>query len=170
MHLLKNSPAVVREDEIIWREEGCTDNDDTRITHSPFQKPCCCSSYDVDLGRTLKLPIKYKAKDSRGHCSPIPDRPAHLAAECRPGTPDDEIENKASTSNQFGSEFGYQVVQHLRIVRKDCVTSSATIREQELLDSLLLLHHMGIPPCISSDAVHFSIGRSQQADTRKGMW
>ncbi|KAI4330150.1 hypothetical protein MLD38_028453 [Melastoma candidum] len=159
-HLSKSNPVNGREDEIIRWEEGCMDDNDFRVTHSTFQKPCCCSNYDIDCGKASRVPIRYRAKGLRGHCSPIPDRSAHVAAECSAGSLNDEIADKASTSDQSNPEFSYRLMQHLRTVAKDCSISSATIREEELLDSLLLLYHMGLAPNFKQ-ASHYASHQSQ---------
>ncbi|XP_010261124.1 PREDICTED: E3 ubiquitin-protein ligase RKP isoform X2 [Nelumbo nucifera] len=145
-HLLRSHPVNDEEAEEIQWEEGCVDDEETRVTHSTTQKPCCCSSCDVDFTRVMKDPIRYTAKCFRGHCSPIPERSAHVAAECSAGSLTDEIVDKPSSSDQPESEFGYQTVQHLRIVPRMSNPPSAILREVELLDAMLLLYHLGLTP------------------------
>ncbi|KAI4325890.1 hypothetical protein MLD38_031254 [Melastoma candidum] len=136
------------------------DDDDSRVTHSTPHKPCLCSNYDIDWGRASKVPIRYRAKGLPGHCSPIPDKSAHVAAECIAGSLNDEIVDKASSSDQSNPEFSYWLMKHLGTVPKDCNISSATIREEELLDSLLLLYHMGLAPNFKQ-ASHYASHQSQ---------
>jgi Kip1 ubiquitination-promoting complex protein 1 len=145
-HLLKSNPANNEEAEVIRWEEGCMDDEETRVTHSTRQKPCCCSSssYD-DLTRISKDPVRYTSKSS-GHCNHIPERSAHVAAECSAGSLNDEIANKPSSNDQSESEFGYLPVQHVMNVPRESNMSSATLREEELLDALLLLYHIGLAP------------------------
>ncbi|KAI3431099.1 uncharacterized protein J3R85_008020 [Psidium guajava] len=145
-HLSKSHPIYDQEAEVVRWEEGCMDDQETRITHSTIQKPCCCSSYDVDYGRMSKWPIRYRMKGSRGHCSSIPERSAHVAAECSAGSLNDEIAEKPSTSDQTEPEFGYRPVHNVRSLPIECSLSSATVIEEELLDALLLLYHIGLAP------------------------
>ncbi|KAJ7956899.1 E3 ubiquitin-protein ligase RKP [Quillaja saponaria] len=145
-HLSKLHPTIDQEAEVIRWEEGCMDDEETRVTHSTRQKPCCCSSYDADLTRISKDPIKYKAKGSRGHCSSIPDRSTHVAAECSAGSLNDDMTDKPSSSDQSESEYGYLQVHPLKTVPKENNMSSATLREEELLDALLWLYNVGVAP------------------------
>lgn len=158
-HLSKSHPVYDQEAEVVRWEEGCMDDQETRITHSTIQKPCCCSSYDVDYGSMSKCPIRYRIKGSRVHCSSIPERSAHVAAECSAGSLNDQIAEKPSTSDQTEPEFGYRPVQNIRSLPIECSMSSATVREEELLDALLLLYHIGLAP-------NFKQVRTQLLDRR----
>lgn len=156
-HLLKSNPVNDEEAEVIRWEEGCMDDEENRVTHSTRQKPCCCSSSSHDdLTRILKDPIRYPAKSSPGHCNHIPDRSAHVAAEYSAGSLNDDITNKPSSSDQSESEFGYRPVQHLMNVPRETNMSSATLREEELLDALLLLYHIGLAPNFKQASYYMS--------------
>ncbi|KAL2907202.1 E3 ubiquitin-protein ligase RKP [Bienertia sinuspersici] len=135
-----------RESEVVSWEEGCMDDDDAKVTHFTRQKPCCCSSYDIDFSRISRDPIRFRAKGSRGHASSIPERSAHVAAECSAGSLNEEITDKPSSSEHPHSQFGYRPVQHSRTVPEGSDNSSATLREEELLDVMLLLYHTGVAP------------------------
>ncbi|XP_021803833.1 E3 ubiquitin-protein ligase RKP-like, partial [Prunus avium] len=145
-HLSKSNPVNDEEAEVIRWEEGCMDDEETGVTHSSTKKPCCCSCYNDDFTRISKYPIRYTAKGSHVHCSPIPERSAHVATECSTGNLNDELADKPSSSYQSESEFSYCPVQQLRFVPRENNMSSATLREEELLDVLLLLYHIGLAP------------------------
>lgn len=145
-HLSKLHAAIDHEMELVQWDEGCMDNEDIRVTHSTRQKPCCCSSYDSEFSRNLKIPAKYMSKGSRGHCSAIPERPTHVAAECSDGSLNDEITDKPSSSDQSEPEYGYRQVHHMKSVPKDTNMSTATLQEEELLDAVLWLYHAGLAP------------------------
>ncbi|XP_057495256.1 retrovirus-related Pol polyprotein from transposon TNT 1-94 isoform X3 [Actinidia eriantha] len=145
-HLAKSHPVHDDQEELIQWEEGCMDEEEIRVTHSTRQKPCCCSSSDVDFSRISKKPIRYTARGSQVHCSSIPERSAHVATECSNGNLNDEITDKPSTSGQSESEFGYLPVQQMRIIPTGSNLSSATLKEEELLDAMLLLYHLGPAP------------------------
>ncbi|KAH7565886.1 hypothetical protein JRO89_XS08G0031300 [Xanthoceras sorbifolium] len=155
-HLSKSHPVCDQNAEVIRWEEGCMDDEETRVTHLTEQKPCCCSSYDADFTRSLKYPIRCTAKGSRGHCSAVPERSAHVAAECSAGSLNDEIADKPSSSDQSESDFGYCPVRHTRTVPRDSNMSAATLREEELLDALLLLYHIGLAPNFKQASYYMS--------------
>ncbi|KAI3842213.1 hypothetical protein MKW98_026003 [Papaver atlanticum] len=144
-HLLKSDPVTDEEGVIQW-EEGCMDDEETITTHSTRQKPCCCSSSDADFTKASKDLIRSAAKGSRGHCSTIPERSAHVSAECSSGSLNDDLVDKPSTSDQSESEYGYRPMQQLRSVPKASHLSTATLSEEELFDALLLLYHLGLAP------------------------
>ncbi|KAM5577439.1 E3 ubiquitin-protein ligase RKP [Rosa sericea] len=145
-HLSKSHPVDDQEAEDIRWEEGCMDDEETRVTHLSTRKPCCCSSYDEDFTRISKNPIRYTAKGSRAHCSPMPERSSHVTTECSAGSLSDDIADKPSSSYQSESDFSYCPVQHTSFVPREGIMSSATLREEELLDVLLLLYHIGLAP------------------------
>lgn len=144
-HLSKLHPVDNQVEELIRWEEGCMDDNNSRVTHLTLLKPCCCSSNNVDHTRSSKNPIRYKSRGSYGHAGPNPERSAHVATECSAGNLN-EIADKPSTSDESEPEFGYRPMQHIRTVPRDCNISSATIMEEELLDALLLLYHVGLAP------------------------
>nr|GMC63097.1 E3 ubiquitin-protein ligase RKP [Ipomoea batatas] len=148
VHLTKSHPINGDQDEEVVRwEEGCTDDEEARVTHLSKNKPCCCSTYVTDFPRSSKDPVRHVPKGSRGpHCSSIPERSSHLAAECSAGSLNDEIPDKPSTSDQPVSEFGFRPMQQMRIVSRENNLSSATLKEEELLDAMLLLYHLGLAP------------------------
>ncbi|KAI5582324.1 hypothetical protein BDE02_07G078500 [Populus trichocarpa] len=155
-HISKSHPAHDQEAEVIQWEEGCMDDEETRVTHKTTPKPCCCSSYEIELSKISKHQIRYNTKDSRVHCSGIPDRSAYVAAECSEGSLNDEIADKPSTSDQSESDCGYCPVRDIRIVHRESDMSSATLREEELLDTLLLLYHIGVAPKFKQASYYMS--------------
>ncbi|XP_060185646.1 E3 ubiquitin-protein ligase RKP [Lycium barbarum] len=146
-HLAKSHPmSSEQHEEVIRWEEGCMDDEEDRVTHLSKQKPCCCSTYDADFTRISKDPIRHMTKGSRGHCSSIRERSAHVAAECSTSSLNDDIADKPSTSDQSESEYGFRPMQQMRYVPRENNVSSATLKEEELLDTMLLLYHLGLAP------------------------
>ncbi|KAK4485968.1 hypothetical protein RD792_008622 [Penstemon davidsonii] len=145
-HLLKSNPVNGDQEEVIRWEEGCMDDEETRVAHLSRQKPCCCSSYDINSTRNSKDPIRYLAKGSRGSCNSIAERSAHVSAECNASDLNDDIADKPSTSDHSESEYPFRPMQQLRILPRDSTFSSATLKEEELLDAMLLLYHLGLAP------------------------
>ncbi|KAL6992207.1 RING-type E3 ubiquitin transferase [Sarracenia purpurea var. burkii] len=62
------------------------------------------------------------------------------------GSLNDEIADKPSTSDRPESEFSYRPVQQMRVVSMESNVSSAMLKEEELLDAMLLLYHLGLAP------------------------
>ncbi|KAF9609879.1 hypothetical protein IFM89_018964, partial [Coptis chinensis] len=145
-HLLKAHPLDDEEREVIQWEEGCVDNEEAHVTHSSREKPCCCSSSDVDFLSISSDQIRYSAKGSRVHGNSIPERSAHVSTDCSNGSLNDEIVDKPSSSDRADSEFNYRLVQHLRSVPRASHLTSETLVEEELLDAMLLLYHLGLAP------------------------
>lgn len=143
-HLSKLHPAIDHETEVVRWEEGCTDDEECKIAHASRLKPCCCSNYDADFSRILKDPIRYMAKGSRGHCSSIPERSAHVAAECSDRSLDDEITDKPSSSDQSETEYSFHRVHPMKTIPKESNISTVMLQEEELLDMLLWLYHVGL--------------------------
>ncbi|EPS62941.1 hypothetical protein M569_11847, partial [Genlisea aurea] len=147
-HLSKLNPAGEEEEIIRW-EEASMDDEETRVTHLSRQKPCCCYSYDSDLSKiSSKDNERYFSKRYNGSCSNIPETSSHVPAECSSSSISDEIVDKPSTSGQPDSEYTFRTAQqHFRIFPRDNVlTSATTLNEEELLDAMLLLYHLGIAP------------------------
>ncbi|XP_068638077.1 E3 ubiquitin-protein ligase RKP-like [Aristolochia californica] len=143
-HLSKCYPVNGKEDEVVQWDESGIDDGDAKVTHSTRQKPCCCSTSDIDFGRFSKGPIQSITKGSRTHCNPVSERSSRLVAECSTGSLNDEIVDKPSTSDQSESDFGYRSMQNMRSLPSTSHFSSTTLREEELLDSMLLLYHLGL--------------------------
>ncbi|KAL6223019.1 hypothetical protein ACLB2K_006409 [Fragaria x ananassa] len=76
----------------------------------------------------------------------MPERSSHVTTECSAGSLSDDIADKPSSSYQSESDFSYCPVQHTSFIPREGVMSSATLREEELLDVLLLLYHIGLAP------------------------
>ncbi|XP_051140368.1 E3 ubiquitin-protein ligase RKP [Andrographis paniculata] len=146
-HLSKfNSFDEEEEEEIIRWEEGCMDDEEMRVTHFGRQKPCCCFTDDGDSSKIFEDRIRCMTKGSQGSCSSIPDKSTHVTSECSAANLNDEIVDKPSTSDHSESEFAFRPMQQLRIVPKENAFSSATLEEEELLDTMLLLYHLGLAP------------------------
>ncbi|PWA96579.1 B30.2/SPRY domain-containing protein [Artemisia annua] len=156
-HLANCHPVNLEpEAEVVRWEEGCVDDEETRITHADIRKPCCCLSLDVNFTRISKSPFRCTTRASQSHCNSIPERSAQVAAECSAGNINDEIADKPSTSDQSDSEFGYRSVQHVRVVALESTSSSSTLVEEELLDAMLLLYHLGLAPNFKQASAYMS--------------
>ncbi|PKA56782.1 E3 ubiquitin-protein ligase RKP [Apostasia shenzhenica] len=143
-HLLKSHPVC--DEKVVWWDEGCMDNDDDSwITHSTRQKPCCCfSTSDVGSFRTARDNVRYLARTSKGMFTPIPDR--SFTAECTAGSLSNVIVGKPSSSDRSEEEFGCEPLQHMGNEPVACELTLDVLREEELLDVMLFLYHLGVTP------------------------
>ena len=142
------------EDEVQW-DEGCMNDEETRVTHTTVQKPCCCSVTDASIDLRYKESARYVPSTSKVPCKPMPERTAHVAAECSGRSLSDEIEDKPSTSTQSEIEYGYQALHNLESMPMTTQSSSEALKEEELLDLMLLLYHLGISPNFRQASVFF---------------
>lgn len=142
-HLLKSNP-IDDEEKVMWWDEGYLDDHDTRITHSTRQKPCCCSSSEADIFRSSKDNVKCLGRSSKGPCTSIPERSVN--AECAAGSLNDGIVDKPSSSDPTESNFGYQNLQNLGSELTVNTSSLDVLREEEMLDIMLFLYHLGVAP------------------------
>ncbi|XP_072990880.1 E3 ubiquitin-protein ligase RKP [Typha latifolia] len=144
-HLLKSQPVNNAVTSVQW-EEGCMDDGGKKITHSTIEKPCCCSTSDVDLLQSSTDNARFTAKRSKGPCKSMPESSAHVAAECSASSLSDEIVDKPSSSDQTETDFGFQSLHNLASVSMMNQLSSEALKEEELLDIMLLLYHLGVAP------------------------
>lgn len=145
-HLLKSHPVANEDMEDVWWDEGSIDEDDAKVTHSTLQKPCCCSDFDMDSVRAQIDNVRSSSRSSKGPSSSISERSANVAAECASSTLTEEIEDKPSSSDRSETDFECQLLQHLMDAPLTSQLSSDALREEELLDFMLLLYHLGVAP------------------------
>lgn len=166
------SPSILMHHQIIdvedvqW-DEGCMNDEETRVTHSTLQKPCCCSVTDATIGLRYKESAKYVPSTSKGPCKSMPERPAHVTSECSDRSLTDEIEDKPSTSTQSEIEYGYQALHNLESMPMATQSSFEALKEEELLDVMLLLYHLGISPNFRQASVLFCKHTSTHVCCRK---
>lgn len=145
-HLLKSHPiSNVELKDVRW-DEGSVDDDNARVTHSTVQKPCCCSDSDMDYVKTSIDSSRSSGRSSKGPSSSISERSDNVAAECSTRTLGEEIEDKPSPSDLSEADFECQLLQHLLDAPMTNQSSSDALREEELLDFMLLLYHLGVAP------------------------
>ncbi|GAB2279360.1 hypothetical protein Dimus_014002 [Dionaea muscipula] len=155
-HLVKAHKMHDMEAEVVSWEEGCMDDEESKVAHFSREKPCCCSCFDFDLTSIYVDRTKFSFKASRGHNTTVPERSAHVAADCNAGGLSDEIAAKASSSDHSYSQFDYRSVQQTRIVSSETKFSSAMLGEEELLDAMLLLYHIGVAPNLKKASTYMS--------------
>lgn len=156
--LLKSHKFTGKElNEVEW-EEGFMENDDSRVTHSSANKPCCCSPSEDDWVQTSRESMRYvggatSGTSSKAACKVMPDQPQSVvAAECSTRGLSDEIEDdKPSSSDGSRGGFAYQSLNGLgsgATVTNQSFSggSSEALGEEELLDVMLLLYHMVVAP------------------------
>ncbi|KAL9254413.1 E3 ubiquitin-protein ligase RKP-like protein [Drosera capensis] len=151
-HLAKAHPVYDKEEEVLSWEEGCMDDEESKVTHFTRRKPCCCSCNVSDPAKIYCDPTKPSLKGSRGHTTSAPESSSH----CTSGNLNDEIIDKPSSSDHSYSRAEYRPVQHIRIVPTETMFSSAMLGEEELLDAMLLLYHIGVAPSLKKASTYLS--------------
>lgn len=131
--------------EVQWIE-GCMDDEETTVTHSTIQKPCCCSSSDVDDIQTVEDSIGYTSRGLKGFCIPISERSLNVVTLCNSRSLGDEIVDKPSSSNQSDVDTGCRSLPCPESIATTSELSLEVLREEELLDMMLFLYHLGVAP------------------------
>lgn len=166
-YLLKCQPVFDKESELVNWNEGFMDSDEMKITHSTQQKPCCCSyaDLDLDLDKQSKDPFKRPSTSSNSRAGSISVRTSHVEAECSTGNLNDDIVDKPGTSEQSEVVCRYRQMQKLSCVPSNCNFSAGTLSEEELLDAMLSLYHLGMAPNfkqVGADFCYFASVGSQK--------
>eukprot|EP00252_Welwitschia_mirabilis_P001548 TRINITY_DN11422_c0_g1_i1.p1 TRINITY_DN11422_c0_g1~~TRINITY_DN11422_c0_g1_i1.p1 ORF type:complete len:749 (-),score=140.82 TRINITY_DN11422_c0_g1_i1:63-2258(-) len=155
-HLLKTHPISDDDLEEIQWDEALMEREENTITHSSRQKPCCCSCASSSCSSSGKNLVKSTSKCSSSHHNTMTDRAA-INRDCTSRSFANEVEDKASTSEQSHSEFFYQPVQ-MREASGPTLTqmSSGSLREEELFDMMVLLYHLGLVPNFKQASYYMS--------------
>ncbi|XP_078432636.1 E3 ubiquitin-protein ligase RKP isoform X2 [Wolffia australiana] len=144
-HLKKAHPVTVEASEDITWEEGCLDVEETKVSHAGAEKPCCCccSGSNGELMKTLSpggYPVVTEHQQSPG-CGDIGER---SSADCSAGALNDEIVEKPQGHDQATAIPGYRPLQRLDSLPSTSHSSLGVLKEDELLDVLLLLFHLDV--------------------------
>jgi Kip1 ubiquitination-promoting complex protein 1 len=133
-------------DTIVW-EEGCMEEEsDRKVTHLGKQKPGCCSG---TLGSSVscnKESVRVLNKGYNIHVSSVSEnsgtsRPEHSRRNCT-----EDEEEKPSSSGRVDLIFRSPPYYDSRNRSISKAFSSDTVREEELLDIMVLLYHLGVAP------------------------
>lgn len=156
-HLLKTHP-IANEDfeEITWNESDM-DVEESNITHSTRQKPCCCSGAAASLSSSGKNLVKFVNRCSSSHGNAIPERPTNVSTECTSSSYGNEIVDKPSSSEQTNSDLRYQPIQQQKNAgSRSTQVISGALREEELFDTMVLLYHLGLAPNFKQASYYMS--------------
>ncbi|KAG0626698.1 hypothetical protein M758_2G144800 [Ceratodon purpureus] len=149
-HLVKTFPVGLDVPDVEW-EESCMDEGDNVVRHGGKLKPACCSDLTLSgLVSDSKSPVRPPSKIvavstssgvSERASSPISSnytsgRSCEGCVEDKPsssGRVDMSLEG-GPVSRSYSKGQGFKPIKEL----------SEAIREEELLDSMLLLYHLGL--------------------------
>ncbi|BBN14829.1 Kip1 ubiquitination-promoting complex protein 1 [Marchantia polymorpha subsp. ruderalis] len=145
-HLSKTLP-VSSEDyaEVEW-EESDMDDGGTVVKHGGKCKPACC----LDLASNASTHCEMKGnveKCATRQSTSVSERSNSISSECSNRHCDDMEEDKPSSSGRVDALLSRRyspVRKNERIGFKTIKDLSEAIREEELLDMLVLLYHLGL--------------------------
>ncbi|KAJ3673347.1 hypothetical protein LUZ60_006721 [Juncus effusus] len=156
-------------ESVQWDEESRMDSDEFRVTHSSSQKPCCCEEFRVGYAQTSKDSLRYGTGTGTGTSSKKPnnstvqlDRSQKDVAECSSSSLSEEIRSEKRESNTGELEGGF-AYQSLRVGtgtgagQMGSDGSSEALGEEELLDLMMLLYHMGVAPSFRQAFYYMSL-------------
>ncbi|KAL3692194.1 hypothetical protein R1sor_005845 [Riccia sorocarpa] len=145
-HLTKALPVSTEDYADVEWEESEMDDGKTVVKHGGRCKPACC----LDLGFTTSTHVEMKSPVEKGpvaQSSSVSERSNAINSECSSSHCDDMEEDKPSSSGRVDTLLS----RRLSPVRKNERTGfkaikdlSEAIREEELLDMLVLLYHLGL--------------------------
>lgn len=148
-HLVKTFPVGLDVPDVEW-EESCMDEGENVVRHGGKLKPACCS--DATLGGLVndsKSPVRAASKmvaaSSAGAVSERASSP--ISSNYTSGRScDGGVEDKPSSSGRvdMSLEGGPVSRSYKRQGFKPITELSEAIREEELLDIMLLLYHLGL--------------------------
>lgn len=149
-HLVKTFAVGLDVPDVEW-EESCMDEGDTVVRHGGKLKPACCSDVTLsglasDSKSPVRAPSKMAAVSTSGGVSERASSP--ISSNYTSGRSCDGcVEDKPSSSGRvdmvleggpvsrsYNKRQGFEPIKEL----------SEAIREEELLDIMLLLYHLGL--------------------------
>uniref|UniRef100_A0A7I4BXX7 RING-type E3 ubiquitin transferase n=1 Tax=Physcomitrium patens TaxID=3218 RepID=A0A7I4BXX7_PHYPA len=148
-HLVKTFPVGLDVSEVEW-EESCMDEGDNVVRHDGKLKPACCSDLTLsgllsDSKTPVRAPSKLVAVSAAAGVSERAGSP--ISSNYTSGRSCDGcVEDKPSSSGRVDIGLGGAPVSrsYKRQGFKPMKELSESIREEELLDIMLLLYHLGL--------------------------
>eukprot|EP00250_Pteridium_aquilinum_P015144 c22406_g1_i1 orf=516-4535(+) len=144
-HLLKAHILAPDDcDPIVW-EEGCMENDEKKVTHLGKQKPCCCPGLSGSPVSCGKVFVRVLNKGFNIHVNSVSEsRGATRPDQGRRNCTEDEDE-KPSSSGRVEPLYSSSSYHNLKKNSCKAFVSDA-VQEEELLDIMVLLYHLGVAP------------------------
>lgn len=144
-HLLKAHILAPDDcDAIVW-EEGCMEDGEKKVTHFGKQKPCCCLGVSGSPVSCSKGFVRVLNKGFNIHVNSVSEnsgatRPEQGRRNCM----EDEDE-KPSSSGRAEPVYGSSSYLNLKKNNSKAFVSDV-VQEEELLDIMVLLYHLGVAP------------------------
>lgn len=144
-HLLKAHILAPDDcDAIVW-EEGCMEDGEKKVTHFGKQKPCCCVGVSGSPVSCSKGFVRVLNKGFNIHVNSVSEssgatRPEQGRRNCM----EDEDE-KPSSSGRAEPVYGSSSYLNLKKNNSKAFVSDV-VQEEELLDIMVLLYHLGVAP------------------------
>lgn len=148
-HLVKTFPIGLDVPEVEW-EESCMDEGDAIVQHGGKWKPACCTDSTlsgllvIDSKSPVRAPTKIVTSSTTAGASERATSP--MSSNYSGRTCDECVEDKPSSSGMVDVSLEGAPVSrsYKRQGFKPIKELSEAIREEELLDIMLLLYHLGL--------------------------
>eukprot|EP00249_Psilotum_nudum_P024720 c29275_g1_i2 orf=485-4546(+) len=147
-HLRKTHVLDEEEYKDVEWEEGFMDDGGSGITHSGKQKPCCCSGLSSSSIIGSKTASRILRKSFNIHLNGVSVSNSNSSATDVSNRIlfNEEVEDTPSSSGRGSLGFTSLSFQHLKKTGSKSFFLSDGVREDELLDTMVLLYHLGVAP------------------------
>ncbi|XP_002974307.2 E3 ubiquitin-protein ligase RKP [Selaginella moellendorffii] len=157
-YLTKTCPLSSIECEEVEWEESSMDKQETRYGHDAgLKKPCCCmdggaGSIDSGNGKALSKGLETRFS---GSSNKVNETTCPLSPTDAERSYDGDMESKASSSGRVEPVTSTSsLLQKAKKVFKSVKELSSAVREEELLDKMVLLYHLGVTQNFKQASYH----------------
>ncbi|KAJ7546266.1 hypothetical protein O6H91_08G032800 [Diphasiastrum complanatum] len=130
-------------EEVEWMESSA-DNEEIRFSHIGKKKPCCCLEAANVPFINSKVTARAPEKSVGSSANVAGERSSSMNADCNEGNFESVVDDKPSSSEREGSNFRPLARLFERAAMKPIRELSDAVKEEELLESMLLLYHLGL--------------------------
>nr|AFN42812.1 E3 ubiquitin protein ligase-like protein [Marsilea vestita] len=145
-HLCKVHTLIPSDYESVVWEESCMDDSERRVTHGGKQKPCCCSGASGSQSNASKGYVRVLNKGFNIHVNSVSESSRSSRSEPGRRMCTDDEDEKPTSSGRVDPFIRSSSYHELRNRTSSKVFTSGSVREEELLDIMVLLYHLGVAP------------------------
>lgn len=132
-------------DAVVW-DEGCMEDSEKKVTHLGKQKPCCCSGLSGNPVSCNKGFVRVLNKGFNIHVNSVSESSGTVRPERGRRNCTEDEEEKPSSSGRVDLIFSSSTYHNLQKKNRFKAFLSDAVREEELLDIMVLLYHLGVAP------------------------
>ncbi|KAJ7543067.1 hypothetical protein O6H91_09G024000 [Diphasiastrum complanatum] len=130
-------------EEVEWMESSA-DNEEVRFSHHGKNKPCCCLEVANGPMTSSKAVVRAPEKSVSSSANVAGERSSSISADCNERNFESVVDEKPSSSGREESSFRPLVRLVERAAVRPVKELSDAIKEEELLESMLLFYHLGL--------------------------